>query len=103
MTRRKTKSKRLRITKGERLLTVLLILIVVSIPIVNVFTKALLSESNIELERIKDKVEKQENLNESLNMQINELASFDKIQQLASELGLEYINDNIKVIQPDTE
>ena len=31
-------------------------------------------------------------------MQINELASLDKIQEVAKEAGLTYNNDNIKVV-----
>ncbi len=31
-------------------------------------------------------------------MQINELASLDKIQEVAKNIGLSYNNDNIKVI-----
>lgn len=67
-------------------------------PICTVFTKALLSESNIEVEQVKSKIEKQSNVNESLSMQIDELASLDKIQEVASEKGLSYNNENIKVI-----
>ena len=77
---------------------VLLFLLVVAIPISNVFTKALLSESNIEVEQLKNKISTQENLNESLSMQINELASLDKIQEVAKESGLTYNYDNIKII-----
>ena len=32
-------------------------------------------------------------------MQINELASLENIQAVASEYGLSYINDNIKTIK----
>ena len=63
-----------------------------------VFTKALLSESNIQLEQMKSKIETQQNVNESLSMQIDELASLDKIQEVANEKGLSYNNENIKVI-----
>ncbi|MCI9280908.1 MAG: cell division protein FtsL [Bacilli bacterium] len=63
-----------------------------------VYTKALLSESNIELERIKKKINKQNNANEALGMQIDELASIDNIQDIASKSGLSYNNSNIKTI-----
>ncbi|MBQ4061132.1 MAG: hypothetical protein IJD46_03810, partial [Bacilli bacterium] len=58
----------------------------------------LLSESNIEVEKIKSKIDKQTSTNESLSMQINELASLENIQEVASKYGLSYINDNIKTI-----
>ncbi len=76
----------------------LLFLLVVAVPVSNVFTKALLSESNIEVEKLKNKITSQENLNESLSMQIDELASLDKIQEVAKANGLNYNYDNIKVI-----
>ena len=98
MKKRATNGKKITIVKGEKILYFLLFLLVVAVPISNVFTKAVLSESNIEVEQLKSKITKQSNLNESLSMQINELASLDKIQEVAKEAGLTYNNDNIKVI-----
>ena len=68
-------------------------------PVVTVSSKSILSRSNIELERVKKKVEKQENINESLEMQVNELASLSNIQDIAEFYGLSYNNDNIIVIK----
>ena len=48
---------------------------------------------------MRTKIEKQENLNASLEMKINELASLDNIQSVAYAYGLEYNNDNIRVIE----
>ena len=98
MKKRATNGKKITIVKGEKILYFLLFLLVVAVPISNVFTKAVVSESNIEVEQLKSKITKQSNLNESLSMQINELASLDKIQEVAKEAGLTYNNDNIKVI-----
>ena len=67
--------------------------------ILTVSSKSILSRSNIELERIKKKVERQENINDSLEMQVNELASLSSIQDIAKEYGLSYNNDNIIVIK----
>ena len=67
-------------------------------PISIVFTKAVLSESNITLEQMRSEIEKQEGINESLSMQVDELASLDKIQSVANEKGMTYNNDNIKNI-----
>lgn len=96
--KRNNKGKKFRIVRGEKLLYGLLFLLVVFVPISNVFTKALLSESNIEVEQLKNKIATQENLNESLSMQINELASLDKIQEVAKESGLSYNYDNLKIV-----
>ena len=68
-------------------------------PVVTVSSKSILSRSNIELERVRKQVEKQENINESLEMQVNELASLSNIQDVAKEYGLSYNNDNIIVIK----
>ena len=63
-----------------------------------VYTKALLSEINIELEKIESKISSQNNANEALSMQIDELASIENIQSIANESGLSYNNSNIKNI-----
>ncbi len=70
----------------------------VVMPISYVYTKALLSETNIELEKIESKIDSQNNTNEALSMQIDELASIENIQSIASANGLSYNNSNIKTI-----
>jgi cell division protein FtsL len=76
----------------------LLLFLVLAIPVVNVFSKSLLSKTNIEVERLEKKINKQKSTNEALSMQINELASLDNIQAVASQYGLSYNNSNIKTI-----
>ena len=92
------KEKKVKVLRIEKLIYGLIIFVAVLIPIANVFSKALLSESNIEVENLENKINEQVGINDSLNMQINELASLDKIQSVANELGLSYNNDNIKLI-----
>ena len=87
MTKNNNKGKKIKIVRVEKPLYILLFLLIIAVPISNVFTKALLSESNIEVEQLKSKITKQTNLNESLSMQINELASLDKIQEVAKIMG----------------
>ena len=87
--------------KIEKLIYTLIVIVAVLIPIVNVFSKALLSQTNIEVEQLENKIDKQVGINDSLDMQINELASLDKIQNVANNLGLSYNNDNIKLIVSD--
>ena len=93
------KTKKIKLLKGEKFMYFILICLLIAIPVINVYTKALLSESNIKLERITTEIEKQQNINESLSMQIDELVSLENIQQVASEFGLSYNNDNIKTIE----
>ena len=96
---KKTRSKKIKFLKGEKFFLTLIVLFGILAPIITVSSKAILSRSNIELERIKKRVEKQENINESLEMQVNELASLSSIQDIAKEYGLSYNNDNIIVIK----
>ncbi len=63
------------------------------------FFKAQLSSINIEVEKLKKTVTKQEKVNESLTMKVNELISLENMQLVAAQEGLEYNNDNIVVIQ----
>lgn len=94
------KKKRLKLLKGEKLMYLLLLFLLISIPVVNVFSKALVSDTNIKKEKIKSKIERQVGTNESLSMQINELVSMDNIQKIADEYGLSYISENIvKVVE----
>ena len=93
---RKTRNKKVTMLKGEKFMYVLIVFALIAFPISTVFTKAVLSETNISLEQMKSKIETQEGINESLSMQVDELASLDKIQEVASDKGLTYNNDNIK-------
>ncbi len=94
---RKT-GKKLKFLKGEKLMYMLLAVMVLAIPVVKVCTQAILSESNIKVERLKKDINKQTRYNESLSMKISELASLENIESIANELGLSYNNDNIKTV-----
>ncbi len=96
---KRNKGKKIKFLKGEKIFVFLIILFGTLAPVVTVSSKSILSRSNIELERVKKKVEKQENINESLEMQVNELASLSNIQDIAEFYGLSYNNDNIIVIK----
>jgi cell division protein FtsL len=92
------KKKIIKKLRGEVSIVIAIVLTLLAIPVSMVYTQAMLSESNIELEAMKSEVKEQENLNESLKMQISELASLDTIQDVANENGLVYSNGNIKVV-----
>ena len=93
------RNKKVKLRGIDRFMITILLLLTLISPLVVVFSKSILSRSNIEVEKIKSKVEKQETINESLTMKINELASLSNIQDVAKEFGLSYINDNIIVIK----
>ena len=97
---KKTK-KRLKMSKFERLLYIFTFVVVLMTPFAQVFSQATLSELNFEVEKTKKSITSQEKKNESLTMKINELASLEKIQEVAKEQGLSYNNNNIKTVTED--
>ncbi len=84
--------------KGEKFMYFLLAVLLLAIPMFNVYTSSMLSETNTKMERLKSKIEKQERTNQSLSMQVDELVSLENIQNIAKEYGLSYNNGNIKSI-----
>lgn len=76
----------------------LLLVLIVAIPLFNVYTSSLLSETNNEVEKIRKNIERQELVNQGLSMQIDELASLENIQNVADNFGLSYNNSNIKSV-----
>ena len=85
--------KRVKLCGVDRLMIMVIALLIVFTPVLVVYSKSTLSESNIELERIKRKVEKQESINESVAMKINELASLSNIQDVAKNMQTPEKND----------
>lgn len=94
---RKT-GKKVKFLKGEKFMYLLLAFMVIAIPVAKVCTQAILSESNIKVERLKKQINKQTTYNESLSMKISELASLENIESIANELGLSYNNNNITTL-----
>ena len=91
--------KKYKVSKFEKLIYLLAILLLVLSPIAIVFSKATLSQINFEVEKKKKEIDEQKKTNESLAMAIDELASLTKIQKVAEEQGLSYNNNNIKTIE----
>ena len=92
------KSKKVKLLKGEKMMYALLVFLLLVIPIFNVFTSSLLSETNNEVEKITKNIERQELVNQGLSMQIDELASLENIQSIAENHGLSYNHSNIKSV-----
>lgn len=91
--------KRIKLLKGEKFMFFLgAAFLFIILPISWVYTKAKLSETNISLEKLSYKIDKQKDNNEALGMQIDELASIENIQSIANQNGLSYNNNNIKTI-----
>lgn len=96
---KKKKSKNVKLLKGEKFMYFIIILLIVLIPTCNVYTSSLIAETNIKLEELKTNIEKQKQDNESLSMQIDELASLENIKNVANDYGLSYDNTNILIIK----
>ncbi|MDD5864965.1 MAG: cell division protein FtsL [bacterium] len=94
---KKKNSKRLKLLKGEKFMYFIIILLLCIIPLFNVYTSSLVTKTNLDVEKLKNNIEKQKEENESLEMQIDELASLDNIFNIAKEYGLTY--DNSSIIQ----
>ena len=95
------KAKKIKLLKGEKFMYGLIIILLLAIPMFNVYTSSLLSETNNEVEKIKNNIENQKLVNQSLTMQVDELASLENIQKIAEEYGLSYVNSNIKIISAE--
>ena len=91
--------KKKKVGKFEKLIYTFTFILLLASPFGVVFFQATLSKVNIDVERTKKEIKTQEKKNESLEMKINELASLDKIIEVAEEQGLSYNNDNIKSVE----
>ena len=96
--KKKNVRRRLVLTKFEKLLYGFALFLLVLATLATVFSQAALSKVNYDVEKIKGEISAQEKVNESLSMKISELASLDKIQEVAQSEGLSYNNSNIKYV-----
>lgn len=92
------KSKKYVKVKGEGVLKTFIVIFFFAFLLCNFVGSAYVQSKNSELQRLKSKIESQEKLNLSMQMKINELASLDNTMEVADAFGLEYNNNNIRVI-----
>ena len=85
-------------TKYEKVLFSLAIVFFVLTILCKSVMGAYVQSSNAEIQRIKDKIEGQQDINLSMQMKINELASLDNALEVADANDLKYNNSNIRVI-----
>lgn len=97
----KKNNKRVKLSKFERTLVKVCLILLVLFPVANVFSKATLSKVNIEVERLRRSVDNQQRKNQSLSMKVDELKSFENIQTVIQNQGLAYNSNNIKIIPGD--
>ncbi len=94
----KKKVRRIRFTKGERLVYVSAIIATLMTFVLQVFCSASVGNLNMDIEDIRYQITEQEKKNESLSMKVSELTSFDKVKDIVNEMGLAYNNDSIVVV-----
>ena len=94
----KKNKKKVKLFRIERMLIKFCLILLVTFHVVNVLSKAALSNMNLEVEKLKSEISRQKNSNESLNMKVNELKSLANIDIIADNAGLSYNSDNVKVI-----
>lgn len=92
-----TKRKR-GLSKGEKMLYVSGIFCFICAVIIKVFFGASIGNYKMNNEKMRYKINDEQKSVESLTMQVNELTSFDNVQEVVKSLGLAYNNDNIIVV-----
>ena len=95
---KKNKKAVIRFTKGEKLLMSCCLFLLITMLLVQVFCGSLEGNLNMIVEKLKYQIQEQEKKNESLQMQVSELTSYDKIKDIVKEMGLAYNNENIIVV-----
>ncbi len=94
----KKKVKKAKITKGERLLYIVIVFAAIFSLGIKTFCGASISELKMSIEEVKYNIDDQKKKNESLTMKVNELTSFENVKGVVKEMGLAYNNDNIIVV-----
>lgn len=92
------KTKKNTFTKVDKILYLFASLAIVCIFLVKIFGGAEVSHLNMSIEKVKYNISEQNKKNESLTMKVNELTSFENILEVVKEMGLEYNNENILII-----
>lgn len=92
------KKRKLKISTSEKLLYSFGLIALCSTFLLKIFCSANIGNLNIKVEKLKYDVSTQIKKNESLTMQVNELTSFDYVNNIVKDMGLAYNNDNIIII-----
>ncbi|MDO4962673.1 MAG: hypothetical protein Q4E75_01020 [bacterium] len=95
---KKTKRK-IRLSKGERMLYTLGVMCFCLTIVIKVFSSAGISTLKMDIEKVSYKIENQEKKNQSLAMQVNELTSYENMSGVLKDMGLAYNNENIVVVK----
>lgn len=92
------KRRKSRMTKGEVLLYSAGLFCLFMIIVTKIFFSAGVTNLTMNIEKRQNDIEQQKKVNESLTMKVNELTAYDKVKDVASNMGLAYNNDSIVII-----
>lgn len=95
---KKNKKRKNKITYGEKMLYTLGVLAFIGMISVQFFIGATTSNMKMQIEELNHKIDKQQNKNDSLAMQVNELTSYDNLDTVLQDMGLAYNNENIIIL-----
>ena len=95
---KKKKVRKIKLTKGEKLIYFTAFLCLISTMVLKIFCGASVGHLSMNVEKLKYDISEQEKKIESLNMQVNELTSFTKVQDVVKNMGLSYNNQNVIII-----
>ena len=84
--------------KREKLIYKTFVFITVFLVMGIIYSKAMLSKINLEIQELNGTIKEEAEDNQSLVMKINEMVSLEKIQKVSSELCSTYNNNNIKSV-----
>ena len=94
----KKKRKKKGISKFEKKMYKFFVIVTVFLIVGIIYSRASLGKINLEVQELNNVIKEETENNQSLVMKINEMVSLDKIQQVSTQLGLTYNNDNIKSV-----
>lgn len=95
---KKKKVRKMKITKGEKILYLTATLCFIFTMVLKIFCGASVGHLSMSVEKLKYDISEQEKKIESLNMQVNELTSFTEVQDVVKNMGLSYNNQNVIII-----
>lgn len=96
---KKNKKKKQFLSKFERFMYKLCIIIIVGLIIGVVCSEINLAKTNVEVQKKEKEVSEQKKKIESLEMKIDEMTSLENIKEISEEYGLSYHSENIKTIE----
>ena len=88
-----------RLTQGERLLYTLGAVCLLFTIVIRVFASASIGNLKMDIEKISYRIDSQKKKNQSLVMQVNELTSYENLNEVLKNMGLAYNNKNIVVVK----